>query len=99
MKRIVWLNSAQKDMRGIFEYYAEKASPKVASNLLQRIVQSIEYLIEQPYMGVPVYDELMEWNIPDLSYVLPYRVKGNDIEILRVFHTAQEQPSKWENNQ
>jgi len=36
-------------------------------------------------MGVHAYDDLLEWNIPDLSYVLPYRVNGDDVEILRFF--------------
>ena len=96
MTRLVWLDSAQRDMRDIVSYYTEKASAKIAANLLQRIVQSAEHLIEQPYMGVPAYDDLLEWNIPDLAYTLPYRVMGDDIEILRVFHQSQKKPSKWE---
>lgn len=96
MNRLAWLDSAQRDMRDTVNYYTDKASAKIAVNLLQRIVQSAEHLIEQPLMGVPVYDDLLEWNIPNLTYTLPYRVIGNDIEILRVFHTAQEKPSKWE---
>ena len=96
MKRLVWLGSAQRDLRDIYQYYTEKASPKIASNLLQRIVESSEHLIGQPYMGVLVSDDLLEWHIPDLTYTLPYRVVGEDIEILRVFHQSQEKPSRWE---
>lgn len=99
MKRLVWLDSAQRDLRSIADYYAEKAWPQITGNLLRRIVRSAERLSDQPYMGAPAYDDLLEWNIPDLSYVLPYRVNGDDVEILRVFHTAQEKPSKWESNQ
>lgn len=95
MKRLVWLDSAQKDLRSIADYYTEKAWTKIAVNLLRRIVHSAEHLSDQPYMGIPVYDDLLEWNVPDLSYVLPYRVNGDDVEILRVFHTAQDKPSKW----
>ena len=96
MRHIVWLDSAQKDMRSIADYYAEKASPRIAASLLQRIVRSAEQLSTHPYLGVPAHDDLLEWNIPELSYVLPYRVNGGDVEILRVFHTAQDKPSKWE---
>ncbi|MBI5897758.1 MAG: type II toxin-antitoxin system RelE/ParE family toxin [Rhodocyclales bacterium] len=28
------------------------------------------------------------------SYILPYRVRGNAVEILRVFHTARKWPSR-----
>jgi len=38
----------------------------------------------------------LEWHIPNLTYTLPYRVMGDDIEILRVFHHSQEKPSRWE---
>ena len=47
-------------------------------------------------MGVAVYDDFLEWHIPDLTYTLPYRVMGDDIEKLRVFHQPQEKSSGWE---
>jgi len=26
--------------------------------------------------------------VPDTSYIIPYRVRGNTLEVLRVFHTV-----------
>lgn len=97
MKNIVWLKSAKLDLIEINAYYSEKASPKVAGNLLKRIHSSAIHLTEQPYMGVQsMDDDILEWHIPDLPYTLPYMINGDDIEILRVFHQSQNKPSKWE---
>jgi len=97
MKNIVWLKSAKLDLIEINAYYSEKASPKIAANLLKRIHSSAIHLIEQPYMGVQTMDDdILEWHIPDIPYTLPYMINGDDIEILRVFHQSQNKPSKWE---
>lgn len=97
MKRLVWLYSAKMDLLDIQTYYTEKASSAIAAKLLQRIFTSAECLLEQPLMGSQAMDDdILEWHIPDLSYTLPYRIQGEDIEILRVFHQSQEKPSKWE---
>lgn len=29
------------------------------------------------------------------NYIIPYRVKGNEIQIIRVFDTAQKPVDKW----
>jgi toxin ParE1/3/4 len=52
-------------------------------------------LIAQPHMGrpgrVPGTRELV---VSDLPYVIPYRVRGHTIQILRVFHTARKWPAR-----
>lgn len=54
-------------------------------------------LTEQPLVRhVTDDEEVLEWHIPGLSYTLPYRIVNNEIQILRVFHEAQNKPSKWE---
>lgn len=97
MRRIIWLDSAKLDLIDIRAYYSEKASTKVAGKLLQRIYELANKLADQPLMGVTTMDDdILEWHIPGLSYTLPYRLKDEDVEILRVFHQAQIKPSKWE---
>ncbi len=95
--RLIWLSHAQNDLGELANYYSNKASQKVAAQLIQKIVRSAELLREQPGMGVVTFDDdILEWHIPGLSYTLPYRIKDNDIEILRVFHQSQDKPSHWE---
>jgi toxin ParE1/3/4 len=40
-------------------------------------------------------NEIRQINGPGLPDLIPYRVKDGRIEILRVFHTAQERPENW----
>jgi toxin ParE1/3/4 len=57
-------------------------------------VQVIEYLLaDNPHMGrpgrVPGTRELVVTRTP---YIVPYRVRGDTLEILRVYHGARRWP-------
>lgn len=53
-------------------------------------------LAEQPSMGrpgrVPGTRELI---VAKTRYIVPYRVRGETVEILRVFHTLRRLPDRW----
>ena len=36
-----------------------------------------------------------EWAVPNWSYLIPYRIRGDRLQILGVFHTRQRPRSKW----
>lgn len=94
---IVWLSFAQKDMRCIREYYEPRAGIDVTVRLLKAIVQTADLLSDQPFLGAPSIDEdVLEIHVPKYPYSLPYRVRGQNIEILRVFHQSQNRPLSWE---
>jgi toxin ParE1/3/4 len=96
--RLVWLPFAQRDLTSIFAYYESAANKDVANRVLQRIVRSASFLIDNPYLGRPSQsaDGIHELQVPQLPYLLPYRVAEERIEILRVFHEAQDRPSRWQ---
>ena len=93
--KIVWLSFAQRDLLSIFAV----ASKDVATRLVQRIVHGASNLIDHPYLGHPSdsTDGVHELGVARLPYVLPYRVVNERIEILRVFHESQDEPSTWQN--
>jgi toxin ParE1/3/4 len=95
--RIAWLPFAQRDLSSIFAYYEGAASKEVASRVLQRIVRSASALMDNPYLGHPSAstDGVHEFQVARLPYLLPYRVVGERIEILRVFHESQDLPLTW----
>jgi plasmid stabilization system protein ParE len=33
--------------------------------------------------------------VPRIRYLVPYRVRREEIEILRVFHTSRRLPQRW----
>jgi toxin ParE1/3/4 len=88
--KIVWSPEAIGDLISLRAYIAEN-NPAAALRTAQRIVQLIEDgLVENPSMGrpgrVPGTRELVITRTP---YVVPYRVRGDAIEILRVYHGAR----------
>ena len=50
--KIHWTDFAKKELHNIFEYYKEKASLRVATNLTKNIVKQTLKLSGQPKMGV-----------------------------------------------
>jgi toxin ParE1/3/4 len=98
--RIVWLPYALRDLQSIVEYQETFASKDIAHRTARRIVNAATMLAESPYLGHPSesLDGIHELHIPKLSYLLPYRVIEERVEILRVFHEAQNRPSTWQEN-
>lgn len=93
--QVRWLRKALLNLEQEADYLAEK-NPRAAHNMLQTIHSSINLLLEQPGIGrpgrVPGTRELV---IPSYPYLIPYRVRGDVVEVLRVFHTSRKPPEKW----
>ncbi len=76
--------------------YIEEDDPLAAARVVSRITSAAEALTEQPAMGrVGRIKGTRELVLPDISYILPYRVASNGIEILTVLHTAQKWPQAF----
>ena len=95
---LVWLPFASRDLASIAEYYEAAASAPLASQVIQQIIRSASALIENPHLGRPSesVEGIHELHVPRLPYLLPYRVIDDRVEILRVFHEAQDRPSAWQ---
>jgi plasmid stabilization system protein ParE len=33
--------------------------------------------------------------VPKTRYLIPYRIRADQVEILRVFHTSRKPPKRW----
>jgi plasmid stabilization system protein ParE len=95
-----WLPLALRDLVHIKEYYTDVVCLKVAAGQINKITKAARLLQAQPYMGhISRNDtnaDVLEWHIPSTRYTLPYRINGNEIEILRVFDQRKIRPSSWE---
>ena len=98
MMKIVWLAYAQRDLVSIAAYYGRNANKEIAAHTLQTIVHSASLLADHPHLGSSSAstEGVHEMRVTRLPYVLPYRVIGGHIEILRVFHESQDRPSEWQ---
>ncbi|MCO7262237.1 type II toxin-antitoxin system RelE/ParE family toxin [Dickeya zeae] len=92
---IKWLRKASANLEAEYRYIAQD-DPQAASQFVDEVQKVTELLPQQPAMGRPGRvlgtRELVLTHDP---YIIPYRVKGNMIQILRVFHTHRRLPSKW----
>ncbi|HWR90646.1 MAG TPA: type II toxin-antitoxin system RelE/ParE family toxin [Dissulfurispiraceae bacterium] len=90
--RIRWLDDAISDLVEIRKYIAAD-KPQTANRIANLIRQSVEPLIVQPDIGRPGRIEgTRELVLTSLPYIIPYRVRNDSIEILRVLHAARKWP-------
>ncbi|MDP2832839.1 MAG: type II toxin-antitoxin system RelE/ParE family toxin [Pseudomonadota bacterium] len=93
--RVKWLREASRNLEQEADTLADK-NPDAADAMLQNIRSSVSLLAQQPGVGrpgrVPGTRELVIQRYP---YLIPYRVRGDVLEVLRVFHTSRKPPEKW----
>ena len=91
---IKWLDDAIYDLQALRLYIAQD-KPSAANRVAKRILSAVTLLLAQPGMGrsgrVVGTRELIVSNLP---YIIPYRVRNNSIEILRVLHVAMQWPEE-----
>ena len=91
---IRWLEDALADVTEIYRYIAAD-NPRAAARVVERIQAAIRLLAELPHRGRPGrWAGTRELIIPGTPYIVPYRVKGDLVEILRVFHGARRWPDE-----
>ena len=84
--RLSWSIQALIDFDEAQAYIAED-NPFAAQTVADRIWQASRRLPEQPQMGRPgVVPGTREWVVQRTPYVLVYRVKGEVVEIVRLWH-------------
>ncbi|WP_334516621.1 type II toxin-antitoxin system RelE/ParE family toxin [Bradyrhizobium sp. AZCC 1693] len=82
--------------RGIAGYIAQN-DPAAAQRVALHIVHNVETLLpNSPEMGRPGrVPGTREFVIPRTPYIVPYRLVGNTIQVLRVFHSARRWPEAF----
>jgi len=93
--RVRWLRKALLNLAGEAEYLARE-DPVAAGHTVARISEAVERLVTFPALGRPGrVVGTRELVVSGTPYILPYRVHGNDVEILRVFHAARKWPARF----
>lgn len=93
--RVRWLRPALAEVDAEADFIA-RDDPAAADRVTDRIKCSVEELAEHPAMGragrVPGTRELV---ISGTPCIVPYRVRGGAVEVLRVFHAARRWPTEF----
>lgn len=94
--RIGWSPQAVADLGSLRAYIAEQDKAAARRTVLH-ILRNIEQLLsDHPDMGRPGHvPGTRELVIPRTSYVVPYRVRNNRIQVLRVYHGVRKWPERF----
>jgi toxin ParE1/3/4 len=75
--------------------FIAKQNPEAAAQIVERIEGAVQKLASHPALGRPGRVlGTRELVISGTPYIIPYRVRGDTLEILRVLHSSR----KWPNH-
>ena len=93
--RLRWLRKALRNLDDEATFIAADDSA-AARLVVKRVLESVARLAEQPGLGRPGrVSGTRELVVLKTRYIVPYRVRGQTVEILRVFHTSRKLPQTW----
>jgi toxin ParE1/3/4 len=91
---IVWSPRAIKHLADLRSYIAHD-NPKAANRIAGALLDAVERLGEMPNLGRPGrVAGTRELVVPGTPYVIPYRPRGDRLEIIAVFHGRQKWPKQ-----
>jgi toxin ParE1/3/4 len=92
----IWSPEAIADLVALRAYIAQD-DPAAAQRVALHIIRNVETLLpNNPEMGRPGrVPGTREFVIPRTPYIVPYRLVGNTIQVLRVFHSARRWPEAF----
>jgi len=94
--RIKWTEPAARALESIQDYIA-RDNPSAAFDAARRIRHATVQLRYHPRLGrAGQVRGAFEPVIPDLPFILPYRIKGKEVQILSVYHTSRKWPEVFE---
>ncbi len=93
--RLRWLKKAINSLDAEADYIAQE-NQAAAAEMFAYVKNKVDALGEFPSAGrpgrVPGTRELV---IDRYPFVVPYRVVGDELHVLRVFHTRRKLPKSW----
>jgi len=93
---VIWSVELVADLISLRAYIAEH-DPAAARRMAQRIIELIEdVLVANPHIGCPGrVSGTRESVITKTPYIVPYRVRNDALEVLRVYHGARRWPDSF----
>jgi toxin ParE1/3/4 len=92
---VSWLRRALKNLDEEAEYIA-RDDLVAAARMVERITSALDRLASHPALGRPGRGPgTRELVISGTPYIVPNRIQGNTVEVLRIFHVARKWPAKF----
>ena len=91
---IVWSPRAIEHLTHLRSYIA-RDNPKAARRIADALLDAVERLADLPNLGRPGrVAGTRELVVPGTRYVIPYRQRGDRLEVIAVFHGRQKWPKR-----
>ncbi|MBV9303860.1 MAG: type II toxin-antitoxin system RelE/ParE family toxin [Acidobacteriaceae bacterium] len=88
--RIRWTHAALADLQQI-SVYLKQHHPIYRQPTLRKLYETMRTLKHAPHRGRPGVEEgTRELLFPPMPYIAVYRVKEETVEVLRIYHAAQD---------
>ena len=93
--RVEWLRAAINNLDALAEYIA-RDNPTAAEKTVAAVRSAVEDLERFPSSGRPGrITGTRELVVSGTPYIVPYRVRGDVVQLIRVFHAARKWPSHF----
>jgi toxin ParE1/3/4 len=93
--RVEWLRAALNNLDALAEYIAQD-NPVAAEKTVAAIRLAVENLDRFPALGRPGrISSTRELVVSGTPYIVPYRVRGEVVQLIRVFHAARKWPDHF----
>jgi toxin ParE1/3/4 len=92
---IVWSPRAVGHLAALRASIA-RDNPDAAGRIATTLLDAVDRLVELPSLGRPGrVAGTRELVVPGTRYVIPYRVRGNRVDIIALFHARQKWPKRF----
>jgi toxin ParE1/3/4 len=93
--KLRWAAPALQDLEEIGDYIA-RDNRAAADRVITAVIDQVELLTTHPHIGRPGrIAETRELVIKATPYIVPYHVRGEDVQILAVLHGARRWPQEF----
>lgn len=91
---IVWAPRAIEHLAHLRAFIA-RDNPKAANRVAAALLKAVELLYELPNLGRPGrIAGTRELVVAGTPYVIPYRLRGDRLEVIAIFHGRQKWPRR-----
>ena len=92
--KVIWSPRAIRHLTALRRHIAQD-SEQSAALVAARILRAVDLLASQPAIGRPGrVAGTRELVIPDTGFIVPYRVRGERLELIAVFRGRQRWPDR-----
>ena len=88
-----WTTTALHNLGNVADYIA-KNNPERAKTFIQELREKTNLLAEFPSVGRAGRVNGTRELIAHKNYIVAYRLKGEDVQIIRIHHVAQKYPDR-----